>query len=162
MCTAGDPVEAVLLALEAAEKVFGVEVNSLGYKVPKSCGVIQGDGINIQMLDKILQAVLNRGYSAQVCVALLFSHGLFSVLLLIDSGFFYAVKLIYNNAETRGDHAPPDRTLSEQPCTCLSSRLGRPGCVKKHICGCLMLDNASSVKAVHITQPVTLQQCLLM
>lgn len=64
---AGDPVEAVLLALEAAEKVFGVEVNSLGYKVPKSCGVIQGDGINVQMLDKILQAVLGRGFSAQVC-----------------------------------------------------------------------------------------------
>ena len=62
----GDPVEAVLLALEAAEKVFGVEVNSLGYKVPKNCGVIQGDGINIQMLDKILQAVLARGFSAQV------------------------------------------------------------------------------------------------
>ncbi|KAL3163136.1 hypothetical protein ABBQ32_009548 [Trebouxia sp. C0010 RCD-2024] len=62
---AGDPVEAVLLALEAAEKVFGVEVNSLGYKVPKSCGVIQGDGINIQTLDKILQAVMAQGFSAQ-------------------------------------------------------------------------------------------------
>ena len=31
----GDPVEAVLMALEAGEKVFGVEVNSLGYKTPK-------------------------------------------------------------------------------------------------------------------------------
>ena len=69
-------MEAVLLALEAAEKVFGVEVNSLGYKVPKSCGVIQGDGINIQMLDKILQAVLARGYSAQVCAASCMSLGL--------------------------------------------------------------------------------------
>ena len=91
MCTAGDPVEAVLLALEAAEKVFGVDVNSLGYKVPKSCGVIQGDGINIQMLDNILQAILNRGYSAQVCDVFSFSHGLSSVLPLIDSGFVYAV-----------------------------------------------------------------------
>ncbi|KAL3160782.1 hypothetical protein ABBQ38_009193 [Trebouxia sp. C0009 RCD-2024] len=61
----GNPVETVLLALEAAEKVFGVEVNSLGYKVPKSCGVIQGDGINIQTLDKILQAVMEQGFSAQ-------------------------------------------------------------------------------------------------
>lgn len=60
-------METVLLALEAAEKVFGVEVNSLGYKVPKSCGVIQGDGINIQTLDKILQAVMEQGFSAQVC-----------------------------------------------------------------------------------------------
>ena len=63
---AGDPIEAVLLALEAAEKVFGVDVNSRGYKVPKSCGVIQGDGISIDVLDKILQAVMSQGYSAQV------------------------------------------------------------------------------------------------
>ena len=32
----GDPVEAVLLALDAAEKVFGVDVNRKGYKVPVS------------------------------------------------------------------------------------------------------------------------------
>lgn len=74
-------MEAVLLALEAAEKVFGVEVNSLGFKVPKSCGVIQGDGINIQMLDKILQAVLARGYSAQVCAVLCMPVRRESVLL---------------------------------------------------------------------------------
>ena len=29
----GDPVEAVLAALRAAEKVFGVDVNPKGYKV---------------------------------------------------------------------------------------------------------------------------------
>ena len=66
VCIPGDPVEAVLLALEAAEKVFGVDVNSRGYKVPKGCGVIQGDGISIEMLDNILQAVMAKGYSAQV------------------------------------------------------------------------------------------------
>lgn len=76
----GDPVEAVLLALEAAEKVFGVEVNSLGYKVPKNCGVIQGDGINVQMLDKILQAVLARGFSAQVAAFSCIYECLFTVL----------------------------------------------------------------------------------
>ncbi len=62
----GDPTEAVLLALEAAEKVFGVDINSRGYKVPKGCGVIQGDGISIEVLDQILQAVMAQGYSAQV------------------------------------------------------------------------------------------------
>ncbi len=66
VCIAGDPVEAVLLALEAAERVFGVDTNSRGYKVPKGCGVIQGDGISIEMLDNILQAVMAKGYSAQV------------------------------------------------------------------------------------------------
>lgn len=59
-------MEAVLLALEAAESVFGVDLNSRGYKVPKGCGVIQGDGISIEMLDNILQAVMAKGYSAQV------------------------------------------------------------------------------------------------
>lgn len=29
----GDPVDAVLAALQAAEKVFGVDVNAKGYKV---------------------------------------------------------------------------------------------------------------------------------
>jgi len=31
----GDPVEAVLMALEAGQKVFGVDTNELGYKVPR-------------------------------------------------------------------------------------------------------------------------------
>ena len=31
----GDPVEAVLMGLEAGEKVFGVDTNALGFKVPR-------------------------------------------------------------------------------------------------------------------------------
>ena len=56
----------VLLALQAAEKVFGVDTNSKGYKVPRGCGVIQGDGISIQVMEEILQTVMAHGYSAQV------------------------------------------------------------------------------------------------
>lgn len=56
----------VLQALRAAEEVFGVDVNSKGYKVPRGAGVIQGDGINVKTLGKILDAVLAEGYSAQV------------------------------------------------------------------------------------------------
>ena len=81
VCIPGDPVEAVLLALEAAERVFGVDMNSRGYKVPKGCGVIQGDGISIEMLDNILQAVMARGYSAQV---LLLSDMLWELSLPFD------------------------------------------------------------------------------
>ena len=62
----GDPVEAVLDALHAAERVFGVDINQKGFKVPKGCGVIQGDGINIAQLAKILEAVHEENYSAQV------------------------------------------------------------------------------------------------
>ncbi len=53
----GDPVEAVMMALEAAEKAFGVQVNSKGFKVIKGCAVIQGDGINKDVVVKILQVV---------------------------------------------------------------------------------------------------------
>jgi nicotinic acid phosphoribosyltransferase len=62
----GDPVEAVVMALEAAEKVFGVDVNSKGFKVPRACDVIQGDGINLDSIREILVAVLRKGFSAQV------------------------------------------------------------------------------------------------
>ena len=31
----GDPVEKVLMGLEAAEKVFGVDINAKGFKTPR-------------------------------------------------------------------------------------------------------------------------------
>jgi nicotinamide phosphoribosyltransferase len=52
-------------ALQAAEQVFGCTVNSKGYKVITGCGVIQGDGINIQTLQAISDAALAAGYSAE-------------------------------------------------------------------------------------------------
>lgn len=69
----GDPVKTVLMALEAAEKVFGVDTNSKGYKTPRGCGVIQGDAVTMQSLQEILGAVLEKGYSAQVLVRLVVS-----------------------------------------------------------------------------------------
>ncbi len=83
----GDAVETVLQGLRAAEKVFGVTVNSKGYKIPNGCSVIQGtrraasgakayqhltrlarvagDGIDFDTLRRILDAVLDAGFSAQ-------------------------------------------------------------------------------------------------
>eukprot|EP00158_Paraphelidium_tribonemae_P004455 Partr_v1_DN26764_c0_g1_i4_m8754 putative nicotinamide len=61
----GDPVDTVLMALRASEKVFGVTTNSLGYKVVNGCGVIQGDGISIKTIHLILDAALKEKYSAQ-------------------------------------------------------------------------------------------------
>lgn len=62
----GDPLEAVLMALEAAEKVFGVDVNSKGYKVPKGCSIIYGDSVTLDVMKDILEAILDRGFSAEV------------------------------------------------------------------------------------------------
>ena len=61
----GDPTTVVLMALRAAERVFGSDVNSKGYKVIRGCGVIQGDGVNYQEIRKILAAVKENGYAAQ-------------------------------------------------------------------------------------------------
>ena len=60
----GDPVEVVLMALRAAERVFGADVNSKGFKVLRGAGVIQGDGIDLVTLKRILRAALDAGYSA--------------------------------------------------------------------------------------------------
>ncbi|KAG0226858.1 hypothetical protein BGW41_004071 [Actinomortierella wolfii] len=63
----GDIVEAVLMGLRAAERVFGATVNKKGYKVIRGCGVIQGDGVSYESLRRILDAVLAEGYAAQNC-----------------------------------------------------------------------------------------------
>ena len=45
----GDPVEAVLMALEAAEKVFGADTNGKGYKVTSlitACDCVTMPAIN--------------------------------------------------------------------------------------------------------------------
>lgn len=61
----GEPVEAVLMGLRAADKTFGSKVNAAGFKVPNDVGVIQGDGISVVELDRILNSVLAAGFSAQ-------------------------------------------------------------------------------------------------
>ena len=38
---AGDPTDVVLAALVAAERAFGADVNTKGFKVPRGVGVIQ-------------------------------------------------------------------------------------------------------------------------
>ncbi|GAB4816246.1 hypothetical protein N2152v2_003292 [Parachlorella kessleri] len=61
----GDPTDAVLAALIAADRTFGSDINSKGFKVPRGVGVIQGDGINYHTIQKMLEAVMEAGYSAQ-------------------------------------------------------------------------------------------------
>ncbi|KAJ3213214.1 hypothetical protein HDU67_003153 [Dinochytrium kinnereticum] len=60
----GDPVEVVLQALRAAEKVFGVTVNKMGYKCLNGVSVIQGDGISHRTIGVILEAMEKEKYSA--------------------------------------------------------------------------------------------------
>ena len=74
------------MALEAAVKVFGADRNSKGFLVPRGCGVIQGDGIGLKTIAEILEAVVTKGYSAQVRTSC-------TMLALYDSLVLHAVGL---------------------------------------------------------------------
>lgn len=60
----GDPLEVIprLLALQAA--TFGYDLNTKGFKKIKNVGIIQGDGVDISTIDKILSKMKNLGYAA--------------------------------------------------------------------------------------------------
>ena len=61
----GEPIECVLQGLDACAKHYGYTVNSKGFKVLNNSAVIQGDGIDINVVYHILDAVIAAGYSAQ-------------------------------------------------------------------------------------------------
>jgi len=61
----GDPIDVNLRCLEIMERKVGMRTNTKGYKVlPPHLGLIQGDGINDESIDEILQALKRRTYSA--------------------------------------------------------------------------------------------------
>lgn len=62
----GDPVNVVTTTIEKLMAVFGCAVNTKGYReLPDFVRVIQGDGISMETIEKILQALLQRGLSAE-------------------------------------------------------------------------------------------------
>jgi len=61
----GCPVEQVLTTVTTLEKYFGSTVNEKGYKILNpAVRVIQGDGVNLQKVEEILEALKDNGYSA--------------------------------------------------------------------------------------------------
>lgn len=61
----GDPVKVVREALIRLANRFGYRINNKGYKVlPDYVRLIQGDGINPVSLQKILDAIMEAGFSA--------------------------------------------------------------------------------------------------
>lgn len=62
----GEPTKVVREALERLAVKFGTTTNSKGYKVlPEYVRIIQGDGISAQTLSKIVDAIMNAGFSAE-------------------------------------------------------------------------------------------------
>lgn len=61
----GDPIDVLLKVLGIFERKVGMKKNLKGFKVlPPYFGLIQGDGINYESLQEILDAIMAKGYSA--------------------------------------------------------------------------------------------------
>lgn len=60
----GDPATVVLECLKILDKHFGSTFNSKGFKVLNNIRVLQGDGVNIDSVKEILQAITTERFSA--------------------------------------------------------------------------------------------------
>jgi nicotinamide phosphoribosyltransferase len=60
----GEPIEVVSKVAHLLSDKFGTTVNSKGYKVLKNVRIIQGDGVNEQSINAILQRLKTEGFSA--------------------------------------------------------------------------------------------------
>ncbi|VAW74156.1 Nicotinamide phosphoribosyltransferase [hydrothermal vent metagenome] len=60
----GDPEEVVSQLLKIAHKAFGATRNSKGYWALNYVKIIQGDGVNEQSINAILQRITDEGYAA--------------------------------------------------------------------------------------------------
>lgn len=60
----GEPVEVVSKVVDILAEKFGFTVNTKGYKVLKNVRIIQGDGVNPQSIEAILEALKKKDYSA--------------------------------------------------------------------------------------------------
>ncbi len=61
----GDPVTVVTQITETLAEKFGYTMNSKGYKVLNNVRVIQGDGIDVQVMKRILYSLKMIGFSAE-------------------------------------------------------------------------------------------------
>jgi len=62
----GDPQDVVIEVIERLMTAFGHHINAKGYRVLPPCvRVIQGDGVNLQSIGEILQALIENGISAE-------------------------------------------------------------------------------------------------
>ncbi len=59
----GNPIEIVSQTLEKLGNYFGYETNSKGYSVLNNVRVIQGDGIDLEMIEKIISRMKLEGWS---------------------------------------------------------------------------------------------------
>jgi len=97
----GEPVECVIDALHALEKAFGITYNNKGFKVINGAGVIQGDGIDINIIRDILRATILAGFSAENVA---FGMGAGLLQKVNRDTMSFATKLCYTEYENGTRH----------------------------------------------------------
>lgn len=136
----GDPVECVLMGLNAAEKTFGVTVNKKGYKVLNGAAVIQGDGISIVEIGKILEATEKSKFSAENVA---FGMGAGLLQKVNRDTMSFATKLSHITYNTGAK-----RDLMKRPATD-SGKFSLPGEMK------VVVSDVDGLKVYPLETPVT-------
>lgn len=60
----GDPMEVIPRILKLQAATFGYDINSKGFKKIRNVGIIQGDGVDALVIEKILKMLKNLGFAA--------------------------------------------------------------------------------------------------
>jgi nicotinamide phosphoribosyltransferase len=102
----GDPLLIVPELLRRLEARFGSRINAKGYRVLKHLRVIQGDGITIDSLPRIVDAVLAAGFSLEN-VAFGMGGGLLQQLNRDSLRFAYKVSWVERSGRIRPVHKCP-------------------------------------------------------
>lgn len=85
----GHPATVVLKCLIILEEYFGSTVNDKGYSVLNNVRVLQGDGVNIDSIREILNAIIDAGFSADNVV---FGQGGALLQIVNRDDFRFAMK----------------------------------------------------------------------
>lgn len=64
----GNMFDIVPWILDMQAEAYGYDVNELGYKKVRTVGIIQGDGINLDSMQELLDIIVARGYRADSVV----------------------------------------------------------------------------------------------
>jgi nicotinamide phosphoribosyltransferase len=127
----GDAIENILYALKELDKGYGSKINSKGYKVLDRVALIQGDGVSITLIRKILSQMKEAGYSAENI-----AFGMGGALLqgnhessINRDSFKFAIKCsaIRRNNKIYGVKKEPITDLSKK------SKQGRLDLIKNHL-----------------------------
>lgn len=113
----GDPVHVCERLIQILADKFGYTTNHRGYKVLKTVRIIQGDGVNHQQIELLLDALKVNGWSTEN-IAFGMGAGLLQKLNRDTESFAYKICEITRQDWKWGDeykHIPTRKTVTTDP-----------------------------------------------